>query len=367
MRNPLSEKDYSKRTKNRREDIRGYYFRDQTAIIHSMAYRRLKHKTQVFFSPENDHICTRIEHVQHVATIASTICKGLINKGWELDMEMAYAIGLGHDVGHAPFGHAGEEALKKCIKQPFMHEINSYRVVEKLANNGEGLNLTYGVKDGIICHNGERFEQELIPSPNIKELNLINDRSETPNSIEGCIVRFSDKIAYLGRDIEDAILLGVISPKDIPQEVRKALGRKNGELIDNLVIDIIQTSQSSIKFSDAKFELINKLKNFNYDRIYNHQNIKEYKIYIEKMIRNLYDYLENLLTKNSNDIEKYNKETTIFARNFGSYLNKMDKFYDLNSGINSTEILQDYIGGMTDDYAIKCITEITIPTPLFYK
>src|SRR3989339_1132510 len=140
MKNPFDEKTYLQRTIEREMDIRGDYFRDQTAIIHSMPFRRLKHKTQVFYAPDNDHVCTRIEHVLHVATIAATVCKGLNRYGWDLDMEMAYAIGIGHDLGHAPFGHQGEKALDKILggNNAFVHEVNSYRVVEKLANNGQG-------------------------------------------------------------------------------------------------------------------------------------------------------------------------------------------------------------------------------------
>ena len=158
--NPFQNETYRIRPKEKKTDCRGDFFRDQTAIIHSLPFRRLKHKTQVFFAPENDHICTRIEHVLHVATIAATICKGLNNSGnWDINAEMAFAIGLGHDLGHAPFGHSGERALNGIFKaDAFKHEIHSLRVADKLANDGEGLNLTFGVRDGIICHCGESDE-----------------------------------------------------------------------------------------------------------------------------------------------------------------------------------------------------------------
>ena len=204
MINPFNEDIYKQRKIARTPDIRGDYFRDQTAIFHSTAFRRLKNKTQVFFAPENDHICTRIEHVLHVATIAVTICKGLNNyENWNLDADMAYTIGIGHDLGHTPFGHAGEYALNKILggNNNFVHEINSYRQVEYLANKGEGLNLCFGIKDGIICHNGETDEQYLKPNPVLNDLDKIIKRDAIPNSYEGCITRFSDKIAYLGRDI----------------------------------------------------------------------------------------------------------------------------------------------------------------------
>ncbi len=144
MTNPLQNITYKERTNSIEEDLRGAYFRDQTAIIHSTAFRRMKHKTQVFYAPENDHICTRIEHLLHVATIAKSICKGLNHYGWNLDVEMAFAIGLGHDLGHAPFGHDGESILNKLMggNMIFIHEIHSYRVVEDLSPPGEGFNLT---------------------------------------------------------------------------------------------------------------------------------------------------------------------------------------------------------------------------------
>ena len=177
-RNPLTSNEYLRRSVPRDYGVRGDFFRDQTAIIHSRAFRRLKHKTQVFFAPENDHVCTRMEHVLHVATVAATICKGLKKHGWEVDPELATAIGFGHDLGHAPFGHAGETALSRLLGDhgPFLHEINGYRVAEVLADYGKGLNLTYAVLDGIACHNGEKFERVVRPEPSAKDFDLVSDR-----------------------------------------------------------------------------------------------------------------------------------------------------------------------------------------------
>ena len=165
----MAKKFISNARARRRRTCAGNISATRTKIIHSLPFRRLKHKTQVFFAPDNDHICTRIEHVLHVATIAAAICRGLNQSGnWQLDQDLAYAVGLGHDIGHAPFGHEGERALAACIApRPFLHEVNSYRVVEHLANYGEGLNLTYAVKDGILCHCGEDFTtKELRPRAN---------------------------------------------------------------------------------------------------------------------------------------------------------------------------------------------------------
>ena len=244
MRNPLPDEVYLRRTKPVKPDIRAEYFRDQTKIIHSYPFRRLKHKAQVFYAPDNDHICTRMEHVLHVATIAATICRGLNHSGqdWALDTELAYAIGLGHDLGHAPFGHEGEKELAAKLGAPkaFMHELNSYRVVEHLANHGQGLNLTYAVKDGIICHNGEDFNQNgLKPSPAANDLENIRERAYMPCTYEGCIVRLSDKIAYLGRDVEDAVTAGFITKKDLPKSTAKALGESNTDIISNLIADVV--------------------------------------------------------------------------------------------------------------------------------
>lgn len=368
MHNPFNSSVYLQRTTERKTDVRGDFFRDQTAIIHSMPFRRLKHKTQVFYAPENDHVCTRIEHVLHVATIAATICKGLNSKGWKLDMDMAYAIGLGHDLGHAPFGHTGEAALNKILggNNAFVHEVNSYRVVEYLANNGNGLNLTFGVKDGIICHNGEKFEQFLKPSPKINKLDEIKTRSFHSNSYEGCIMRFSDKIAYLGRDIEDAIKAGFIELKDVPQKVQNELGSSNGEIINKFIIDIIENSKDSdlIGLSDEKFELMKELKTFNYKFIYDNEKLYEYNKYCLKIINSIFDYLSELYIKNKTDYQKYSNNLKIDV-SFGSFIEKMESFY-LKTNSDYKQIITDYISGMTDLFALDCMKQITMPKPLIF-
>lgn len=370
MKNPFPLENYLKRTIPRKADIRGDFFRDQTAIIHSTAFRRLKSKTQVFFAPENDHICTRIEHVLHVATIAATICKGLNTNGWKLDADMAYAIGLGHDLGHTPFGHAGEKALNKLLggDNSFIHEINSYRQVEYLANKGQGLNLCYGVKDGIICHNGEKDEQYLKPSLLLNELDNIEDRKMIATSYEGCIMRFSDKIAYLGRDLEDAYIAGFITDRDVPEKVRNILGDRNGQIINSLIIDIIQNSKDSdrIGFSDEKYELVTELKKFNYSKIYNHPNLKKYDKFCDRIINNLFEYLHNLYVKNRNETQKYTETGIELDKQFGDYVNEMYSFYHFRNE-DIKQIVTDYISGMTDPFALESIKQITIPKPIIFK
>jgi dGTPase len=367
MENPLPESVYFKRRIEKDAPIRGHYFRDQTAIIHSMPFRRLKHKTQVFLAPANDHVCTRIEHVMHVATIAKSICLGLNSFGWKLDADMAFAIGLGHDLGHAPFGHEGEYYLNKRLGggNAFIHEINSYRIVEYLANNGKGLNLTYGVKDGIISHNGESFEQYLIPDNIEKDLDKVVNRKIKPSSYEGCIVRFSDKIAYMGRDIEDAITAEFIKRDEIPEKVKKDLGQSNSQIIDNLVNDIINHSKKSenIGFSDDIFEMVKLLRDFNYEHIYKNPKKERNQISVGKIIYALFDYLLILFEKYERNYESYRSLELKVERAFGLYIESMHELY-INED-NPEVMVTDYISGMTDSYALDCMGQISFPTFYF--
>lgn len=349
--------DYSPRTD---------YFRDQTAIIHSMPFRRLKHKTQVFFSPKNDHVCTRIEHVLHVATIAATICKGINQQtNSQLNEELAFAIGLGHDLGHAPFGHAGETVLKE-MNGKFAHEINGFRVVEYLANEGKGLNLTYAVKDGIIFHNGEEFEQSIEPRSSYLKLANITERNYNPITIEGCIVRMSDKIAYFGRDIEDAILAKIIGKKDIPISIRKRVGDNNGDIIDTLISDLINTSSKNgvIGFSKSMYNLIIELKDFNYNKIYKAKQIIDWREKGANVIRSLFDFYQEHFVKYSYFEPNHNSNE--YNNCFYEYLLKYKKFYD-EEGTCGNQIVTDYISGMTDDYALRCINGIVIPKPMEFN
>jgi dGTPase len=371
LRNPLDQTVYRKRTHDRPQDVRGDYFRDQTAIIHSTAFRRLKHKTQVFFSPENDHVCTRIEHELHVATIAATICKGLVEEGgWELDIDMAYAIGLGHDIGHAPFGHAGETKLAEIMLPQnylFAHEINSYRVVEHIAGHGAGLNLTYGVKNGIIFHNGEKIEQTLKPDDVARDLERVNDRTGKPCSYEGCAVRFADKIAYLGRDIEDAILAHFIRRDDVPEIIRGELGETNGQIINTLVMDVINSSVragDTICLSDEKFDLLNQLYEFNKKTIYYHEEIERYKKYCQSIVEQLFQYLADCYCRYGDEYQRYDQDPVPMVRRFGLYLQEMDEFYRRPESQAPNLRIMDYVAGMTDVYALDCMRQITLPEPI---
>lgn len=378
-RNIISFSDCIKRKIKKNYGVRGDYYRDQTAIIHSRPFRRLKNKTQVFFAPKDDHVCTRIEHVMHVATIAATICKGLNEKGkYNLDIDLAFAIGLGHDIGHAPFGHAGEEVLSKKlgVGKQFYHELNGYRIVEYIANQGQGLNLTYAVKDGIISHNGEDFEQEINLDDKVKKLDSIKDKKHYPSTYEGCIVRIADKIAYFGRDIEDALIAKYITKKDIPIKIRHIIGDTNGEIIDFFVNEVLKSSTNGIiKLSNKGYDLMLELRDFNYNRIYNHEEIKKYKEYCEKIIKTIYEHLINIITFNEYKFDLYSDSKIILDKVFGRYLKSMLHFYrkekrrkQYNNHTMTQQILVDFIGGMTDVFAIDCMREISIPKPIdFFK
>lgn len=366
--NALPDEILLKRTHPHTPDVRDEYFRDQTKIIHSLPFRRLKHKTQVFFAPDNDHICTRIEHVLHVATIAATICRGLNKSGnWDLNQDLAYAIGLGHDVGHAPFGHEGERAIAACIApHSFLHEINSYRVVEHLANYGEGLNLTFAVKDGIICHCGEDFATtQLRPAETPNDLESITARNRLPSTYEGCIVRLADKIAYLGRDIEDAIKARLIKESDIPLLVKDEIGASNGEIINTLTLDLIKHSSDKdyIGFSPEKFDIISELRRFNYERIYHNEQMRQRKETIDKRIADLFDYFRTLFTRYQFNYDAYRQEGKQTAAAFSNYIKSMHKVYQENPSLQDM-IITDYIAGMTDSFAMSVMEDVILPNSI---
>jgi len=364
--NLQSPSDYLVRADPREPDVRGEFFRDQTAILHSLDFRRLKRKTQVFFDPDNDHICTRIEHVMHVSTIAATICKGL-----GLDADLAQAIGLGHDIGHAPFGHAGERVLDELLRDVggFMHEIHGLRVVDHIAGAGNGLNLTWAVRDGIVSHCGERWEQGIEPDPEIKDLDALCGRTHYPSTWEGCVVRVSDKIAYLGRDIEDAIMARMVTVEELPGLLRETVGTTNGEIINSLVLDVIEASLGSgtIAFSDGKHELVSALRDFNYRHIYRAGPIAEYQRHCERILRALTDHLLGLYEHHGMDIEAYRRTSKDLDRWFGGYLAKLGPSYRRRGEEQGLRIVGDYVAGMTDDFALRCYEDLVLPRPIRFR
>ena len=353
------------RKRERKEDVRGSYYRDTTAIIHSSAFRRLKHKTQVFFAPSNDHICTRMEHVLHVASIASTICRPL-----GLDTELAWAIGMGHDLGHTPFGHVGERIISKLSKErgfgEFEHEINSLRVVDFLSNNGSGLNLTYAVRDGIVCHNGEDIRKRIVPTYEIKDLDAIESRKGLiPSTFEGAVVRFSDSIAYLGRDYEDAKRLGILKGLSLPDIVKERLGESNGSIINTLVNDLIDGAsvEKGIGFSDEIFEAVSVFSDFNYKYIYRSEILNGYTRYFTRLINLIVNYLEEIYSSYGLDEKGYLSEKNMLAAGFYNHIRDMQPIYIQKEG-NDSRMIIDYVAGMTDNFCLDCANEILKPEHL---
>ena len=397
---------------SRHNGIRSEFERDYTRILHSQAFRRLKHKTQVFFAPHNDHICTRMEHVLHVASVATEIAKYL-----GLNTELTQAIATGHDIGHAPFGHHGEDCLNNLLEQKeglnapkkFWHERNSLffaDYIETLADpNGveQPLNLTYAVRDGLICHCGEIDQQGIKPRKDAIDLYSMKRPGLTqPFTWEGCVVKIADKIAYLGRDLEDARTYHVIdmaSYRQLREIVGSTLGfeRKGARalrsgkavnttvLINDLIVDLCEQSspEKGLCFSDEYFRFILELKKFNFSQIYSHWRLKEFGIYAENIIRTIFRTLmkTQIYAKTgrvSQVLRYYPKlcltfeEWLIKHTNYRpwsaekhDYVNKKQilRFntpvvFDINDNESFTKCIIEYISGMTDQYAIQVYEEI---------
>ena len=373
---------------HRSDDIRSPFARDYNRILHCTAYRRLKHKTQVFFATTNDHICTRMEHVNHVTAVSYTIAKYL-----GLNTELTNAIALGHDLGHAPFGHAGETFIKRIIENEkgdtFWHEKNSLRFVDECETLEDpkgihwNLNLTYGVRDGIISHCGEVDENGIIPRNQAIDLKDIQKPNEfQPYTWEGCVVKISDKIAYLGRDIEDAISLKILLRSDIRDLIKAVRPFTNAPISElnntvimhDFIIDLCENSstKNGICLSQKNLDLMNALKKFNYECIYNHWKIENYKKYAELVISSIYDMLRRFYRKDNTfgEIKKYSEVYPILCGVFLEWLKKYscsdirEKFfqnkilYDLQNEKDYIKAIVDFISGMTDSFAIKLFNEI---------
>lgn len=332
-------------------DFRTPFFRDIDRIIYTLAFTRYSDKTQVFSFKSNDHLTKRMIHVQYVSKIARTIGRALA-----LNEDLIEASALGHDLGHTPFGHVGEEILNKislnCGEGFFNHNIHSVRLLMYIENYGLGKDITLQTLDAIMCHNGELPQNEYVPSKKTKEeffeeYNLsYKDRSIIkklkPMTLEGCVVRISDLIAYLGRDIEDAMRLNIIGFNDIPDSVKKHLGGSNREIVNTIIKDVIENSlgKDYIKLSDGVYKAIVELKDFNYKNIYALAYTKEEREKLEIILNTLFNkYME--------DIRNNNQDSNIVK----SYLYNMSEEYKNN---NSKErLVIDYIAGMTDDYCVN--------------
>ncbi len=345
----------------RDNDIRSDFERDYTRVINSRAYRRLKHKTQVFFSPENDHICTRIEHVTLVESISYTIAKYL-----GLNTELTKAISIAHDIGHSPFGHQGEKILseisKRDLNKSFWHEKNGLEYVDKieLLETPEGkyqnLDLTYGVRDGIISHCGEIDEIAIKPRTEYIDLNDYEHPNQyAPYTWEGCVVKIADKLSYLGRDIADAITLGILEEK--PNELYDVLKLPKDTKINNTIIlntfirDLCENSnlEQGLCFSKDKFEMINNLKEFNYKKIYFAGKTLSSVDYFKLILNKLYDFLKDTFENK----EKQRKICEILVDDFEEWLTSYYNFERCKSDIKEySQAIIYYISGMTDKYAV---------------
>lgn len=294
-------------------DLRTVYQRDRDRIIHCKAFRRLKHKTQVFLSPGDDHYRTRLTHTLEVAQIARTIARSL-----GLNEDLTEAIALGHDLGHTPFGHAGERALSRCTGKPFLHNEQSVRVVEKLENKGKGLNLTWEVRDGMLNHK----------------------TSCTPATLEGKVVRLSDKIAYVNHDMDDAIRGGLMKESDIPVSIVRVLGANTRDRLDCLIHDVIDTSYGTgaVMMSEEVAEALAALRRYMFEYLYTNPIAKSEEVKAEKLLEILFHYyMEDQSRLNNESIEM------------------------LYMGESLETVVCDYIAGMTDNYAIETFKEIYVP------
>ncbi len=303
----LSEKSKGRLIEETPCELRTEFQRDRDRIIHCKAFRRLKHKTQVFLSPTGDHYRTRLTHTLEVTQIARTISRALL-----LNEDLTEAIALGHDLGHTPFGHAGENVLNGLVGH-FQHNEHSLRVVDILENEGKGLNLTFEVRDGILNHKS----------------------TGKPATLEGKIVSFADRIAYINHDISDAIRGGVIKEKDLPKSCVEVLGSSKRERIDTLVKDMITNSfdKPEIKLSEEKMHYMNELRKFMFDRVYYSEESMEMGKKADRMVSMLFNY----------------------------YLKHPDELPCILKEYDITTNIVDYLASMTDIYAINMFTKKFIP------
>lgn len=305
------------------DDLRPSYQRDRDRIVYCKAFRRLKHKTQVFLAPEGDHYRTRLTHVLEVTQIARTIAKSL-----RLNEVLTEAIGLGHDLGHSAFGHAGEAALNKLVKGGFDHYRQSVRVVEKLENDGRGLNLTVEVRDGILKHSKGQKGELLRSRPKSRALTL-----------EGDIVRISDIIAYVNHDIDDGVRAGLIRANDIPKEIRVTLGATGSERIDRMVRDVINATLAgdyeAISLSPEIYEALEALRTYMFENLY-----------LTPAVRG-----------------EFEKAQKILIALFEHVTAHPDEFLERHDDEPVERLAIDFIAGMTDRYAMNLYAKLFLPRP----
>ena len=292
--------------------IRTEFIRDRDRILHSKSFRRLKHKTQVFLSPQGDHYRTRLTHTLEVSQIARTISRAL-----RLNEDLTEAIALGHDLGHTPFGHSGEDVLDELLPGGFEHNVQSLRVVEKLENDGAGLNLTFEVRDGILHHK----------------------KNGTPATLEGSVVSLADRIAYINHDIDDAMRAGVLQESDLPQECVRVLGNLHGKRINTMILDVVEQSfgKPVVRMSEEVYAQFDALREFMFERVYRNPIAKSEEEKAKRMIRELFSY--------------YLEHIELLTGEYAKYLEEDGK----------ERAVADYIAGMTDNYAVSEYIRIFVP------
>lgn len=339
------------------EDIRPIFYRDIDRIIHSSGYTRYIDKTQVYSFIQNDHITRRVLHVQLVSKIARTIGRSL-----KLNEDLIEAIALGHDIGHTPFGHKGESLLNSiCEKENigyFCHNAQSVRILENI----EGLNISMQTLDGILAHNGEilknKYEHNINKTCEEFEKDLYNAFHEKdyskkiiPTTIEGSVVRLSDVIAYIGRDIEDAIILGIIERKDIPEFPGRIIGNNNSKIVDTLIKDVIINSLDKpyLTFSEDIFTALIELKNWNQEKIYNSEKANVNYDKIGKLFTKLYYFYLKKISEVEIKEELQKSTITSSERTLYHFVNKMME----KPGENIKRVIIDYIAGQTDKFFLN--------------
>lgn len=369
----------------RDSDVRSEFGRDYTRIIHSMAYRRLKHKTQVFFSPKSDHICTRIEHVAHVESVSYTIASHL-----GLNTELTRAISLAHDLGHAPFGHAGEEVLDSICAhyglERFWHEKNGLHMIDDIElleddkNFRRNMDLTYAVRDGVISHCGEVDENNLKPRNDFGDLYAFRKASDfSPYTWEGCVVKLADKISYLGRDLEDALMLKILSRGQLNELINILKSDEklkdvsinninNTVLISEFITDVCKNSspEKGISLSEERAYLMKLIKAFNNEYIYSHYRLRGYKEFAVIALRKIFNTIFMAYSKEKT--AESIRDAAVLYPFMGSFLHWIEQYWDLDRGANADKLKNkiiyrvkssekdyaraviDYISGMSDQY-----------------
>ena len=379
----------------RQNDLRSDFSRDYNRIIFSLAYRRLKHKTQVFFAVEDDHVCTRSEHVNLVDSVSYTIAHYL-----GLNTELTRAIAVGHDLGHAPFGHGGEQIINTLCQKyhlnSFWHEKNSLYFVDQIETLEDdyhmrhNLNLTYAVRDGIISHCGEMNQKSIMKRDEYIDLNdYLYPGMYNPYTWEGCVVKMADKIAYLARDIEDALRLHILDEEKVNELKNKinAISHfqfnaiNNGSIVNYFILDVCHHSsiEKGICLSDEAFEVMKVIMAFNYKNIYLIDRVKIHSRYVQLILNSIFDFLykykEQAFKNETNVIEELRKDQKTYPQTICGYIHWLEK-YSLMKNYHRSELYQnhiiydfdhddtamarsiiDYLSGMSDAYILKIFNE----------